>query len=82
MNGQSYLTDFFLSKITEIYTRGIKYLRIPCMSIATEQESLIQLDVANKQAYDLMKMKAQDQALIFEKTEDIKNYSRQQKHLK
>lgn len=72
MNGQSYFTDFFLSKITEIYNVDIKYLRIPSMSIATEQESLIQLDVANKQAYDLMKIKAQDQALIFEKTDHIK----------
>jgi len=72
MNGQSYFTDFFLSKITEIYNVEIKYLRIPSVSIATEQESLIQLDVANKQAYDLMKIKAKDQALIFEKREDIK----------
>ncbi|MEZ0129982.1 CBASS cGAMP-activated phospholipase [Flavobacterium sp. LBUM151] len=72
MNGQSHFTDFFLSKITEIYNVEIKYLRIPSVSISTEQESLIQLDVANKQAYDLMKIKAKDQALIFEKKEDIK----------
>lgn len=72
MNGQSYFTDFFLSKITEIYNVDIKYIRIPSVSISTEQESLIQLDVANKQAYDLMKIKAKDQALIFEKKEDIK----------
>ncbi|MFD0836663.1 CBASS cGAMP-activated phospholipase [Mariniflexile aquimaris] len=71
MNGQSYFTDFFLSKITEIYNVDIKYIRIPSVSIATEQESLIQLDVANKQAYNLMKIKAKDQALIFEKKEEI-----------
>lgn len=71
MNGQSYFTDFFLSKITEIYDVNIKYHRIPSVSISTEQESLIQLDVANKQAFDLMKIKAQDQALIFEKKEFI-----------
>lgn len=72
MNGQSYFTDFFLTKITEIYDVKIKYLRIPSVSVATEQESLIQLDVANEQAFNLMKIKAQDQALIFEKREEIK----------
>ncbi|WP_445749611.1 CBASS cGAMP-activated phospholipase [Polaribacter sp.] len=72
MNGQSYFTDFFLTKITEIYDVNIKYHRIPSVSIATEQESLIQLDVANKQAFDLMKIKANDQALIFEKKDVIK----------
>ncbi len=73
MNGQSHFTDFFMSKITEIYDVNIKYHRIPSVSIATEQECLIQLDVANKKAFDLMKIKAQDQALIFEKKEEIKN---------
>lgn len=73
MNGQSYFTDFFLTKITEIYDVNIKYHRIPSVAIATEQESLIQLDVANKQAFDLMKIKAHDQALVFEKKDDIKN---------
>ena len=72
MNGQSYFADFFLSKITEVYNVNIKYHRIPSVTIATDQESLIQLDVANKQAFDLMKIKAHDQALIFEKKEEIK----------
>lgn len=73
MNGQSYFTDFFLTKITEIYDVNIKYHRIPSVAIATEQENLIQLDVANKQAFDLMKIKAHDQALVFEKKTEIKN---------
>jgi len=73
MNGQSYFTDFFLTKIKEIYDVNIKYHRIPSISISTEQESLIQLDIANKQAYDLMKIKADDQALVFEKKDEIKN---------
>lgn len=73
MNGQSYFTDFFLTKITEIYDVNIKYHRIPSVAIATEQESLIQLDVANKQAFDLMKIKAHDQALVFGKKDEIKN---------
>ncbi|HNP31789.1 MAG TPA: CBASS cGAMP-activated phospholipase [Flavobacterium sp.] len=72
MNGQSFFTDFFLTKITEIYDVKIKYIRIPSVAIAKEQESLIQLDVATKDAFNLMKIKANDQALLFEKNEDIK----------
>ncbi|PWK20017.1 CBASS cGAMP-activated phospholipase [Xanthomarina spongicola] len=72
MNGQSYFSDFFMSQIHEIYDVHINYLRIPSVSISTDQEDLIQLDVANKQAFDLMKIKASEQALIFEKKDKIK----------
>lgn len=72
MNGQSYFSDFFMSEIHNIYDVDINYLRIPSVSISTDQESLIQLDVANKQSFDLMKIKASEQALIFEKNEKIK----------
>lgn len=71
MNGQSFFTDFFLSKITEIFKVKINYIRIPSVSVSKEQESLVQLDIANKNAYNLMKIKALDQALIFEKESDI-----------
>lgn len=71
MNGQSSFTDFFLNKIKEISNTQIKYFRIPSTRIFTEQKGLIELDVANKQAYDLMKIKANDQALIYEKKEEI-----------
>lgn len=71
MNGQSFFTNFFLEKITEIYNVNIKYIRIPSVSIAKDQESIIQLDIANEKAFNLMKIKAETQALAFEKNEDI-----------
>jgi len=73
MNGQGFFTDFFLSKITNMYGVKINYLRIPSITVAKEQESLIQLDVANAKAFNLMKIKATDQALIFEKKPEIRN---------
>lgn len=72
MNGQSYFSDFFLSKITEIYDVKIKYIRIPSVKVSKQQESLIQLDIATKEAFELMKIKANDQALVYEKIDDIK----------
>lgn len=73
MNGQSHFTDFFLNRITEIYNIKIKYIRIPSVSISTDQESIVQLDVATEEAFNLMKIKAQDQALIYEKRLDIQS---------
>lgn len=71
MNGQAFFTDFFLSKVKEISDINIDYTRIPSAAISKEQESIVQLDVANKEAYDLMKIKADDQALIYEKLPEI-----------
>lgn len=73
MNGQSYFTDYFLTKISKISNVNIRYVRIPSISVATEQESLIQLDIATEEAFNLMKIKAEEQALIFEKKTEIKN---------
>lgn len=74
MNGQSFFTHFFMSKISEISNVNIKYVRIPSFTVAREQESLIQLDVANEGAFNLMRIMANEQALIFEKTDDIKRF--------
>ena len=73
MNGQSHFTDFFLNKITEISNTKIKYIRIPSVSISTDQESIVQLDVATEEAFNLMKIKAEDQALVYEKRLDIQS---------
>ncbi|MBO9583110.1 MAG: patatin-like phospholipase family protein [Flavobacterium sp.] len=72
MNGQSHFSNFFLTKIKEMCNVNIKYLRIPSAKISKEQESLVQLDIATKDALNLMKIKANDQALEFEKEEQIK----------
>lgn len=74
MNGQAYFTNFFMTQIHEIYDLDINYLRIPGVSIAKGQEDLIQLDLANENAFNLMKIKASDQALIFEKNDIIKEF--------
>lgn len=74
MTGQSFFSNFFLETIKEIADTPIDYLRIPSAAIDREHESLIQLDVANKKAFNLMKIKAAEQALIFEKHEKIRGF--------
>lgn len=74
MNGQAFFTNFFLAKIKEISGIYIDYTRIPSANVAKSQEHLIQLDIANQDAYKLMKIKADEQALIFEKKDKIKYF--------
>lgn len=74
MNGQSFFTNFFLEKISGIYDVKINYTRIPSIGVSKDQEKLVQMDVANENAFNLMKIKAEDQALIFEKKESIKEF--------
>lgn len=72
LSGQSYFTNFFMEKISAIPDLNIKYIRVPSILVSREQESLIQLDVANEDAFNLMKIKANEQALIFEKKDEIR----------
>lgn len=69
--GQSFFTHFFMEKIKTISSIDIKYERIPSVDISSDQESLIQLDVATPQALDLIKGKGKDQADIFKKRPEI-----------
>lgn len=73
LNGQGFFTDFFLTKVSEISNVNIKYVRIPSIPVAKQQESLVQLDIATTDAFNLMKIKAEEQALIFEKKKEIRD---------
>ncbi len=79
MNGQSLFTHYFLSQIHEIGHVPINYIRIPSAEISSEQESLIQLDVATPQALDLIRGKGNDMGEVFKKRADIKNFFNQVK---
>ncbi len=69
--GQSFFSDFFMTKIKEIGDIKIDYIRIPSEKLSREHESFIQLDVANIHSYELMKIKADHQAALFEKEAKI-----------
>lgn len=74
LSGQAFFTEFFMDKIGEIGDVNIDYLRIPSDSLSRAHESLIDLDVANEKAYNLMRIKAAYQAAIFEKQEKVINF--------
>lgn len=80
--GQSLFSDFFMSKIKTISDINIDYERIPSVSVARDQESLIQLDVATKRAIDLIKGKGKDQADLYKKRKEISAFFDEEKTYK
>lgn len=80
--GQSFFSHFFMEKIKTISNIDIDYERIPSVSVARDQESLIQLDVATKKAIDLIKGKGKDQADIYKKLPAIIEFFKEEKTFK
>jgi len=80
--GQSSFSDFFMNKIKTISDIDIDYERIPSVTVARDQESLIQLDVATRKALDLIKGKGKDQADIYKKRSEIIDFFKDKKTYK
>lgn len=82
MTGQSLFTDYFMSKIHQISEVSVKYIRIPSAEISSEQEGLIQLDKATKEALDLIRGKGNDMGEVYKKREEIKEFFNHKKQYK
>lgn len=72
--GQSSFTDYFLSKLHELTGVPIEYTRIPSEAISAEQQHLVQLDVATKDAIRLIRGKGNDRGAIAEKNEEVAKF--------
>lgn len=89
LTGQSYFSHYFMEKIQNLSDISIDYVQNSTSEISSDQESLIQLDVATKKALDLIKGKGKDMADVFKKKPEvidfslkIKNYITQLKNYK
>lgn len=74
LTGQSLFTNFFMEKIKLISDIDIEYIRIPTSEVSSQQEDLVQLDVATKPALDLIKGKGKDMADIYKKKNQIASF--------
>ncbi|MCT1531328.1 patatin-like phospholipase family protein [Sphingobacterium daejeonense] len=81
-SGQSFFTDFFMRKMTELQDLDVDYVRIPSSEISSSQEELVQLDVATKPALDLIRGKGNDMGDIYRKKPEIADFFKQEKHYK
>lgn len=78
-SGQSFFTDFFMSKIATLNDLDVDYVRIPSSSVSSAQEHLVQLDVATPDALDLIRGKGNDMGDIYKKRDDIAAFFEQPK---
>jgi patatin-like phospholipase/acyl hydrolase len=74
MIGQSFFTDYFLSMMNKLNDLSVEYIRIPSETISAEQQHLIKLDVATKDAIHLIKGKGNDRGTIASKDPQIEKY--------
>lgn len=72
--GQSHFTDYFLSKLHNLFTVPIEYVRIPSESISAEQQHLVQLDRACDDAIRLIRGKGNDRGEIASKDKGVTNF--------
>jgi len=82
ITGQSLFTDYFMSKIREISDVKVEYFRIPSAKISSDQESLVQLDVATKEALNLIRGKGNDMGELFKKKHEISEFFNNRKQYK
>lgn len=82
MTGQSMFSHYFMSKISGLTEIPVTYVRIPTPEISSEHESLIQLDVATRNALNLIRGKGNDQGLLFRKKNEIANFFKEKKQFK
>lgn len=82
LTGQSLFTDYFMSKIKEISDVSVEYTRIPSAKISSSQECLVQLDVATKDALNLIRGKGNDMGEIYKKKNEISDFFKIKKQFK
>lgn len=82
MLGQSSFTHYFLSKLHELTGIPIEYTRIPSEAISAEQQHLIQLDVATRDAINLIKGKGNDRGTLASKDSEISKFFQSKKTYK
>jgi len=80
--GQSNFTDYFLSKLHDLNSMPVEYVRIPSEAISAEQQHLVQLDVATKDALNLIRGKGNDRGTLASKDPEIANFFQSQKTYK
>jgi uncharacterized protein len=80
LTGQSLFTDYFMTKIKDLTEVKINYVRIPSPTISAEQQGLVQLDVATKDALSLINGKGNDMGELYKKKSEVEDFFRDKKN--
>ncbi len=79
LSGQSFLTDYFLRKITTVNEISVDYVRIPSPIISPDQAPLVQLDVATPDAINMLRGKGNDQGELYSKRPEVAEFFKEPK---
>lgn len=79
MTGQSFFTDYFMKTVHHVSDVPVDYVRIPSANLSSEQEKIVQLDVASRSALDLIRGKGNDVGYEWAGKPEIMDFFKQQK---
>jgi len=82
MTGQAKFNEYFMSKIDEINSIPVKHIRVPSEVLSPDQQSIVQLDNATKEAINLLKGKGNDMGVIWRKKTEIQEFFKVKKEYK
>lgn len=82
LTGQSYFTDYFMTKLCDMNEIKIRYTRIPSEQISAEQQHLVKLDYADRKAIQFIKGKGNDRGQLAKKDAAIENFFKYKKQHK
>lgn len=82
LTGQSFFSNYFMSKVKDISEVEVEYIRIPSANVSSEQEGLVKLDVATKDALNLIRGKGNDMGEIYKKKKEIESFFLNKKQYK
>ncbi len=82
LTGQAKFNQYFMSKISNINSIPITYIRIPSESLSPEQQVLSKLDNASSPAIKLLKGKGNDVGLVWRKKEEVADFFKEEKTYK
>lgn len=80
MNGQSKFTHYVMNALCGVNDIDIEYLRIKSEPISHEQNPLVNLDVASDASLDFLKIKGNNDGLIFRKKPEVAKFFKEKKH--
>ena len=74
MCGQGYFTHFFMEKMAIHMPIPIKYIRIPSATISSNNEHLVQMDLATRNSLDLIESMGSDTGTVYSKKDEITHF--------
>ena len=82
MTGQAKFNEYFMSQIHHFNNVPITFVRVPSEVLSPEQQSIIEMDNAEKDAINLLKGKGNDMGEIWRKKPEIAQFFNEEKTYK